>query len=529
MKTLQFRCRLLSDVILNVKSATEGNQSTLDFIPGNNFLGIVASSYDTHDEQQQLDLFHNGTVRYGDAHPVNPRSAVRSLRIPASMFYPKMQSISEKCYIHHAYDRKQDHNGDNGRPQQLKQSREGFYEFDAGKGTAVVTAKSFAIKSAYDRDRRRAQDSQMYGYESLRKGVEFLFEVETDKEEYAQLIIDALEGMRHIGRSRTAQYGLVEISHNIEDKFSQPASSDKLFEKDGKRYAVVYADSRLIFLDDNGEPTFQPEAKALGLEGTIRYDLSQVRTFQYAPWNYKRQTHDPDRCGIEKGSVLVVELPEGFTMGTVQSRYVGSFNNEGFGHVIYNPWFLGADLDKNGESLTQMIKPQVKDKDKDKDEDKDEDDRPTVPLAGTPLLNYLNSRLIEAETVSIIYSEVNDFVEANQRKFIGAQFASQWGAIRSLAINAKDYQDLKLKIFSNVVDVPRNPSANDPRDTKRIDKAYLGHGVATTERWEKQGRKQAFKAFVDRIYNGYHENYGDITIQAVVNLASEMAKICSKR
>lgn len=43
MTTLQFKCTLLSDVILNQKAATEGPNQTLDFIPGSNFLGIVAS------------------------------------------------------------------------------------------------------------------------------------------------------------------------------------------------------------------------------------------------------------------------------------------------------------------------------------------------------------------------------------------------------------------------------------------------------------------------------------------------------
>ena len=34
MKTIHFKCTLLSDVILNQKSATEGDNNTLDFIPG---------------------------------------------------------------------------------------------------------------------------------------------------------------------------------------------------------------------------------------------------------------------------------------------------------------------------------------------------------------------------------------------------------------------------------------------------------------------------------------------------------------
>lgn len=45
MKTLQFKCKLLSDVILNQRAATEGNQESLAFIPGNCFLGIVAKDY----------------------------------------------------------------------------------------------------------------------------------------------------------------------------------------------------------------------------------------------------------------------------------------------------------------------------------------------------------------------------------------------------------------------------------------------------------------------------------------------------
>jgi len=90
VKRLKFKCTLLTDVILNVKSATEGSNKTLDFIPGNNFLGMVASKLYTEDipVEQALDLFHNGTVRYGDAHVgVCGR---RTLKVPAVVYYPKM-------------------------------------------------------------------------------------------------------------------------------------------------------------------------------------------------------------------------------------------------------------------------------------------------------------------------------------------------------------------------------------------------------------------------------------------------------
>ena len=112
MKTLQFRCTLKSDVILNQKAATEGPNKTLDFIPGSCFLGIVASELYPKDKEKNdenyeqkikraWEIFHSGKVRFGDAHP--SENDMRGLRIPASMFYPKLSRISDgEVYIHHA-------------------------------------------------------------------------------------------------------------------------------------------------------------------------------------------------------------------------------------------------------------------------------------------------------------------------------------------------------------------------------------------------------------------------------------------
>ena len=42
MKQMKFKVTLSTDVVLTVKSATEGNNQTLHFIQGNTVLGIVA-------------------------------------------------------------------------------------------------------------------------------------------------------------------------------------------------------------------------------------------------------------------------------------------------------------------------------------------------------------------------------------------------------------------------------------------------------------------------------------------------------
>ena len=368
MKTLQFECRLLTDVILRQSAATVGNGSTLDFIPGGNFLGIVATHYDEFSPEDATTVFHSGRVRFGDAHPVAAdNGSVRSLHVPASMFYPKTGKASETLYIHHFYNRSDDKLNDGG-PQQLKQCRRGFYEFDKGVGTPAVIPTSYALKSAYDRNLRRSEDSKMYGYESLGKGLKFLLEVEVDDDKLADRIAELLTGVHRIGRSRTAQYGLVELQEKAFKNVTGNISSSQI---------TVYADGRLIFLDEDGEPTFRPTAKDLGIDGgEIDWERSQVRTFQYAPWNGKRMTRDTDRTGIEKGSVFVIS--GGKVIGT---GYVGSYRNEGFGKVIYCPEFLESKEGENGKATFSLQEPY--DKSSGAKSDK-------VVLKGTPLLQFVD-------------------------------------------------------------------------------------------------------------------------------------------
>ncbi len=521
MKTLQFKCTLKSDVILNIKAATEGSQESLDFIPGNNFLGIVASSYNTFSVEEQMEIFHSGRVRFGDAHPAS--NGTRTLRIPASIYYPKMKKVSEKAYIHHLYSRERDNEQD-GNPQQLKQCRTGFYAFTDNEARPVAVDKSFAIKSAYDSDLLRSEDAKMYGYESINAGTEFFFEVEIDNEKLAGKIKEKLEGIRHIGRSRTAQYGLVEITP---DTFSQPSSTSSTTTIDGKQYVCVYADSRLIFLDENGQPTFRPKASDLGVEGgRIDWEKTQIRTFQYSPWNFKRQNRDTDRCGIEKGSVFVVEIKS--VSSPMTSTYKGSYKNEGFGHVIYNPDFLKGKANTNGETLYSF---------KGREQTKLTRLLPIRNIS-TRLLRYIHTQQKEKHIEQFIFMKVNEFVKINEKKFNGSAFASQWGKIRSIAMRCNNYDEIQLMLFSNEKKYERNATVTNDSTFKikdiayvtndstfKIkDIAYLSHGVAQNK-WASGGRKDSLKKWIEEVYAyKYDGEPVDIVATAVVNLASEMAK-----
>lgn len=410
MKTLKYKCTLLSDIILTQNAGTKTQQGTLDFIPGNAFLGIAASKlYGTLSQEESLEMFHSGHVRFGDAHPLSGN--IRSLRIPAVYYYKKGENLfDDGAYIMYKWDP-----GD----AQPKQCRSGFYTFDNDSAIEIKTDKSVAIKSAYDRDKRRSKDEQMYSYESLHKGLELSFEVEIDNDSYEKTINEALIGKRHIGHSKTSQYGLVEIT--ADEEFVTFNSRDAGTEE----FATVYADGRLIFIDkDSGMPTFQPTAEDLGFESNaeIDWEKSQIRTFQYAPWNAKRQNPDTDRCGIEKGSVFVVKLNG--THSPSDSSHIGAYQCEGFGKVIYNPAFL--DSDEDGRVPLRFAK-----NDSDKDNRREEI---TIPAnsSNTSLLQVLKSRMI-SDHQNENYKIVNDMVNKLLRTFKknGEQFASQWGYIRN--------------------------------------------------------------------------------------------------
>lgn len=474
-KTLKFKCTLESDLVLSQTSSSEGNQKTLDFIPGNNFLGIVAGKIYDDGSLESLELFHTGKVRFGDAHP--SVDGIRGLKVPASMYYPKLASASEECYIHHLTD----HNSANIKSKQLKQCREGFYSFGETTGKSVDIQKNFTIKSAYNGEVRRSEDGQMFGYESLFKGLVMYFEVESElSEEMNEKIIKNLCGKKHIGHSRSAEFGLV----NIEQTDFKEISSTKPSEKSD--YITVYADGRLIFLDANGEITFQPTAKDLGVEGgEVDWSKSQIRTFQYAPWNGKRHTYEADRCGIEKGSVFVVNL-NGATCPD-KSKYVGKYKNEGFGKVIYNPIFLAEKPNGQGKALFTL-------------EEMKQEVKPTgnAPKPDSALIDFLTSKKKTSESNQSIYRIVQKEVEGIEQFFKKGKFASQWGSIRSIAMITSDSHDL----------------------IKAID-AFLDHGVAK-DKWEEQNRKGRLDGFMRQHVN---EDLQSI----MINLASEMAKKCKAR
>jgi hypothetical protein len=224
MEKMKFKCTLLSDVIISHSSSKEGNQFSLAFIPGNNFLGIVASSI--YKKVNALDVFHSGKVRFGDANP-SIEGRCRGLRVPNVMFYPKLKKASEECYIHYLIPNP---DADEIKGLQLKQCREGFYAFAESKGTPIDFDKNFAIKSALTRYQAQTASGQM-----LADPVSKITDVDIPKREEMQHQV-------FISYSRRDEEAVKSIKAILEE-FGIPYWIDKEGIFSGENYKEVIVDA----------------------------------------------------------------------------------------------------------------------------------------------------------------------------------------------------------------------------------------------------------------------------------------------
>lgn len=429
MKRLTIECTLLSDLIISSKAANEGFYKSLDYIPGSKFLGIVAQKlYDDQTElQRTLDLFHNGTVRFGDAHPlINGEISYRS---PLSWRYPKKKKLTDGIYLHHQLDQECPKSKNGTSAEVLVQAKNKFFTLHK---KFIEVDQIFSIKSAYDRELYRSKDEQMYGYFALKKDTVWRSFIDLDDDQYVEVVKKDLLGKRRIGRSRTAQYGLVHIDLVEEQTLAEQSDYGK---KDQEVY--LYAYSNLCLLDQNGNYTLRPEAKDLGLPkgSEILWEKSQVRSRKYQSWNKKRHKPNQDRYLIQKGSVLAAKL-EGPVNRQALQQGIGVHRSEGFGQVMLDPPFLLSD---NKELAWQLQKGE---------QNKNVPKSASAPLNGQEqaLLSFLTEKKSKVKVSHQIDQTINQFIK-DHGHFFDHITSSQWGQVRNIAKNAGTAASLDQLLF----------------------------------------------------------------------------------
>lgn len=475
MKRYQYTCKLLSDVVISSVAATEGFTPSLDYIPGAKFLGIAAGKLYDEQSTATLDLFHNGKVRFGDAYPQIAGQA--GLPVPFSWFFEKGKGLTEPpVYLHHQLQ-ESDFQQLTETGKQLKQARKGYFNLG---GQYMAIEQDFAIRSAYNRQELRANDGQMFGYFSLPQGTLWTFTVEDDTAQYADEIKAVLVGKKRIGRSRSAEYGLVDIQFDrvleIESKII-PASN----------LTLIYALSNLCFYDSFGRPTLRPTPAQLGVPGgMIIWEKSQIRSRLYQTWNRHRHNRDADRMIIEKGSVFAIQHDQPLDTG-IFTDGIGSHRAEGFGQVLINPDFL---LSTNIESNLVLTKTDQQERVK------------TTPEASKTsaqdrlVLKYLNQQKERKSSAFDLDKRINEFVREKGAIFQGIS-PSQWGTIRAYAKHTMNWEDLEKLLFNK-------------------DFGALHRGVSESD-WRHKDRRGILHNFLTKVPKADR-------VAVTLKLAAEMAK-----
>ncbi len=488
MKRLIFKATLLSNIIVHADSATEGHKKALDFIPGSVFLGILAKDYAAFDNP--YDIFHSDKLHFGDAHISD--LSIKSFKVPLSWYFAKGEKLGNgKIWVHHALS---SDIRDNLTKQniQLKQARTSWIvpngkDRDGNpQGYLMPICSNYAIKSAYDHDKRTSKKGQIFGYKSFESGSEWSFYVDIDESINKELIINRLTGIKYIGKSRSAQYGRIMIE-NIESN-PQSLSSDKLF---NNKYLILYAESRLAFFNKYGQPTLQPTVNDFNLSSDWKIDWgkTQARSQIFAPYNFKNRRFLADRVCFEKGSVFVFEKQNSdaeYDSDNILNG-IGTFKNEGFGEVIVNPIFLLSNA--NAESPYKFVGHEIHEEIfaiKEKD------------ITDDLIINWINNKQLKEQKENDIYKQICQFIKNNKNKFIGIS-SSQWGQIRSIATSAVDFNYMFNWLFGT----------SDESST-----GFLEHG-RIAQKWHDG--KSVLKHELEN-----KKNYGT---DYVVRLATQMQKL----
>lgn len=393
---------LTADVVVTANAATAGGHQALDYLPGSLFAGIAAH------RRFDSELLWSGRVRFLDGHPRLHQSptwrvplAFHSIKGKEWQNQPPLSGLAE---LHDTI-------------RQPVQWRSGYMTAD-GQVTQVV--RQSRMKTAINREARRAAEGQLFGYESIPAGLTFMMGVQADTAQDLATVTALLGTEVRLGRSRSAEYGQARLRAIDPPRVAPPVAQGDL--------VALYLMSDLA-LQHQGMPVLYPTPAMFGLpdSAVLWPEKCFLQTRRYTPWNAFYNAWTTERQVLVKGSVITFRVPEADQHLTgLQQKLAGGtglYREEGLGQILVNPdWLL-----KPPKLTAVDLAPQV----------------PQAPQPQSLLAQYLvekaNRRQDEAEALRVGRQWAREWRELCTK--IGERHGpdrvpskTQWAKIREFAV-----------------------------------------------------------------------------------------------
>ncbi|RME88021.1 MAG: hypothetical protein D6767_10910 [Candidatus Hydrogenedentota bacterium] len=412
MRKLSFQVQVLSPVIVS-SSAANVDLSSHSYIPGSAFRGILANHFDKLNDFAETLLF-SGDVIFTPAYPLQEEVYYP---MPFCMYEDRNQK--ESILYNLAKIGTLEDSG-------FKRKKGGFIN---SKGNVYFTQKEAYVKTAIDRASATALESNLFSYEAISPGQEFVFHVFlTDKvsDKLEETLVSLLEGDAYVGRSRSAEFGKVHIKKYI-DSANQANFA-------GKDYIAYVLSPVVPKMQLPGSP-IKVTGETLGLPEGHEITLAAIQMETVSHFNYYKQIRRDRTVQLLPRSVLRVS-------GEPPAEYIraGSFAGEEGGILWVNPPFLqdetitvhssSGDQDHKKWDFILQSYPKVK--------------------ADRDFLQWLQSRRAESlprHEYDKLLKEGMRIINAALLKADTLPTPSQWGQIRKAIEQAMDYQQIHAELF----------------------------------------------------------------------------------
>lgn len=334
-RNIRLDLELLDDAVFSERPASAGAHAGLDYIPGSALLGWAAGRlYSGLSPEDAWLLFHSGKVRFAPGVPLAPNGRP-AYPAPLSLHFAKGDAWRDADGRADAAALLNLARAVRDPEKQYQQVRQVWLTLD---GLTHHPARELAMKTAIDPETGRSADSQLYGYDALRAMQRFSAGIEADADvpdALLERLKAAFDGVIHLGRSRSSQYGRVRCRVSGDAGAIAP-------DAEPSREVTLWVLSDLA-VARNGQPCLAPEPADLGLPaGRLLRHRSFVRSRAWSPYNGWRRAPDVERQVIAAGSVLTYELDEPVDVATLPSRF-GLWRECGLGRVAVNPVLLSGE------------------------------------------------------------------------------------------------------------------------------------------------------------------------------------------